>query len=116
MVPNHVSATGGDGQELPISFDADAVRAKKTEVVRHQAARSCPRFQGCGAASTTPARCWANGFGAYRQSPMLRRIRQPRRILPGLNIDNWRWAGVLFYLCTGKYMKRRSTEIAIRYR
>jgi glucose-6-phosphate 1-dehydrogenase len=32
-----------------------------------------------------------------------------------LNIDNWRWAGVPFYLRTGKYMKRRSTEIAIRF-
>ena len=32
-----------------------------------------------------------------------------------LNIDNWRWAGVPFYLRTGKYMRRRSTEIAIRF-
>ena len=32
-----------------------------------------------------------------------------------LNIDNWRWAGVPFYLRTGKYMKRRLTEIAIRF-
>ena len=32
-----------------------------------------------------------------------------------LKIDNWRWAGVPFYLRTGKYMKRRSTEIAIRF-
>ena len=30
-----------------------------------------------------------------------------------LKIDNWRWAGVPFYLRTGKYMKRRRTEIAI---
>jgi glucose-6-phosphate 1-dehydrogenase len=32
-----------------------------------------------------------------------------------LAIDNWRWAGVPFYLRTGKRMKRRSTEIAIRF-
>jgi glucose-6-phosphate 1-dehydrogenase len=32
-----------------------------------------------------------------------------------LNIDNWRWAGVPFYLRTGKYMSRRKTEIAIRF-
>jgi len=32
-----------------------------------------------------------------------------------LSIDNWRWAGVPFYLRTGKYMKRRPTEIAIRF-
>ena len=32
-----------------------------------------------------------------------------------LQIDNWRWAGVPFYLRTGKYLKRRRTEIAIRF-
>jgi glucose-6-phosphate 1-dehydrogenase len=28
-------------------------------------------------------------------------------------VDNWRWAGMPFYLRTGKSMRRRSTEIAI---
>jgi glucose-6-phosphate 1-dehydrogenase len=32
-----------------------------------------------------------------------------------LKIDTWRWAGVPFYLRTGKYLKRRWTEIAIRF-
>jgi glucose-6-phosphate 1-dehydrogenase len=32
-----------------------------------------------------------------------------------LNIDNWRWAGVPFYIRTGKHMSRRRTEIAIRF-
>ena len=30
-------------------------------------------------------------------------------------IDNWRWAGMPFYLRTGKSMARRSTEIAVRF-
>ena len=33
-----------------------------------------------------------------------------------LAIDNWRWAGVPFYLRTGKQMSRRYTEIAIRFK
>src|SRR6185437_6663660 len=33
-----------------------------------------------------------------------------------LEIDNWRWAGVPFYLRTGKYLSRRNTEIAIRFK
>ena len=33
-----------------------------------------------------------------------------------LAIDNWRWAGVPFYLRTGKHMSRRVTEIAIRFK
>ena len=31
-------------------------------------------------------------------------------------IDNWRWAGVPFYLRTGKRMPERTTEIAIRFK
>ncbi len=32
-----------------------------------------------------------------------------------LSIDNWRWAGVPFYLRTGKRLPKRTTEIAIRF-
>jgi glucose-6-phosphate 1-dehydrogenase len=31
-------------------------------------------------------------------------------------IDNWRWAGVPFYLRTGKHLSKRMTEIAIRFK
>jgi glucose-6-phosphate 1-dehydrogenase len=31
-------------------------------------------------------------------------------------IDNWRWAGVPFYVRTGKHMSQRNTEIAIRFK
>ena len=33
-----------------------------------------------------------------------------------LDIDNWRWQGVPFYLCTGKRLARRATEITISFR
>ena len=33
-----------------------------------------------------------------------------------LEIDNWRWAGVPFYVRTGKHMSQRNTEIAIRFK
>ena len=33
-----------------------------------------------------------------------------------LEIDNWRWAGVPFYIRTGKHMSQRMTEIAIRFK
>jgi glucose-6-phosphate 1-dehydrogenase len=31
-------------------------------------------------------------------------------------IDNWRWAGVPFYVRTGKHMAQRTTEIAVRFK
>jgi glucose-6-phosphate 1-dehydrogenase len=33
-----------------------------------------------------------------------------------LNIDNWRWAGVPFYLRTGKRLAQRATEIVIQFK
>ena len=33
-----------------------------------------------------------------------------------LNVDNWRWAGVPFYIRSGKRLSRRVTEIAIQFR
>ncbi len=33
-----------------------------------------------------------------------------------LQIDNWRWAGVPFYLRTGKRLNARSTDIVIQFR
>src|SRR5258708_22981814 len=52
--------------------------------------------------------------------------RQEPAIAPGSNvetfvalkfaIDNWRWAGVPFYLHTGKRLPNRATEIAIHFR
>ena len=32
-----------------------------------------------------------------------------------VEIENWRWAGVPFYLRTGKHLPRRATEIAIQF-
>jgi glucose-6-phosphate 1-dehydrogenase len=32
-----------------------------------------------------------------------------------LQVDNWRWAGVPFYLRTGKRLEKRVSEIAIRF-
>jgi glucose-6-phosphate 1-dehydrogenase len=33
-----------------------------------------------------------------------------------MSLDNWRWAGVPFYVRTGKHMAQRNTEIAIRFK
>jgi glucose-6-phosphate 1-dehydrogenase len=33
-----------------------------------------------------------------------------------LSIENWRWAGVPFYLRTGKALAMKRTEVAIKFR
>jgi glucose-6-phosphate 1-dehydrogenase len=53
---------------------------------------------------------------AYRQEPDVAPDSNTETYVAcKLKIDNWRWAGVPFYLRTGKYLKRRWTEIAIRF-
>jgi glucose-6-phosphate 1-dehydrogenase len=118
MVPNHVfQLLAMTAMEPPISFDADAVRAKKAEVI--EAIRP---FK--------PSRVLRDTVrGQYDAGTVLGRAVRPYRqesdVAPDsttetffackLKIENWRWAGVPFYLRTGKCMTRRATEIAIRF-
>jgi glucose-6-phosphate 1-dehydrogenase len=118
MVPNHLmQLMAMTAMEPPISFDADAVRAKKAEVISairpmSEADALDSAVRGQYAAGTVLGR----RVNAYRDEPdVAADSRTETFIACKLNIENWRWAGVPFYLRTGKYLKRRSTEIAIRF-
>jgi glucose-6-phosphate 1-dehydrogenase len=103
--------------EPPISFEADAVRAKKAEVLQAihpltstRALKNAVRGQyDAGTVLGRPVQ-------AYRSEPDVAADSVTETFIAcKLEIDNWRWAGVPFYLRTGKYMKRRWTEIAVRF-
>jgi glucose-6-phosphate 1-dehydrogenase len=115
MVPNHLfQLLAMIGMEPPISFDADAVRAKKTEL-----------FQAIHPVSLENAVRGQYGRGVVLGRTVLDYRHEPN-IAPDsgtetyvalkLGIDNWRWAGVPFYLRTGKYLSARTTEIAVQFR
>jgi glucose-6-phosphate 1-dehydrogenase len=118
MVPNHVfQLLAMTSMEPPISFDADAVRSKKAEVIGAlhpltpgQALEDAVRGQyDAGTVLGRPVQ-------AYRNEPDVSPNSNTETFVAcKLTIDNWRWAGVPFYLRTGKYMSRRQTEIAIRF-
>jgi glucose-6-phosphate 1-dehydrogenase len=118
MVPNHLfQLLSMTAMEPPISFDADAVRSKKAEVIQaiqpltpEGAVRDAVRGQyDAGSVLGKPVR-------AYRNEPDVAPDSATETYIAcKLQIDNWRWAGVPFYLRTGKYMKRRWTELAIRF-
>src|SRR5215471_7113268 len=102
------------GMEPPISFDADAVRAKKTEL-----------FQAIHPISPADAVRGQYGAGVVL-GKKVRDYRHEPEVAPDsstetyvalkLGIDNWRWAGVPFYLRTGKSLCARNTEIAVQFR
>src|SRR4030088_2861055 len=119
MVPNHVfQLLSLTAMEPPISFDADAVRAKKAEVIEairpltpRRALKDAVRGQyDAGTVSGKPVQ-------AYRREPDVAPDSNTETYVAAkLMIDNWRWAGVPFYLRTGKYLGQRTTQIAIRFR
>jgi glucose-6-phosphate 1-dehydrogenase len=118
MVPNHLfQLLSMTAMEPPISFEAEAVRAKKAEVIEAIEALTPERalqdaVRGQYAAGTV----LGQKVRAYRQEPDVAPDSSAETYIAcKFKIDNWRWAGVPFYVRTGKYMKARRTEVAIRF-
>jgi glucose-6-phosphate 1-dehydrogenase len=119
MVPNHVcQLLSLTAMEPPNSFDADAVRTEKYKVLEavrpldHDEARR-RAVRGQYAAGTIAGEVERG----YREEPGVAPDSMTETyVAMQLEIDNWRWAGVPFYLRTGKRLARRTTEIAIQFK
>ncbi|HEY4987100.1 MAG TPA: glucose-6-phosphate dehydrogenase [Bradyrhizobium sp.] len=115
MVPNHLfQLIAMTAMEPPVSFDADAIRAKKAEVFRAvHPLQLTDVVRGQYDAGTIDNKA----VPAYRAEEDVDRTSDTETyVAMRVLIDNWRWAGVPFYLRTGKRLTKRSTEIAIRFR
>lgn len=116
MVANHLlQLLALTAMEPPVAFDADSVREEKVQVFRsirpmkpEDVARRTVRGQ----------------YGAGRvEGEQVPGYRAEQGVKPDSNtetfvalefcIENWRWAGVPFYVRTGKRLARRMTEIAV---
>jgi glucose-6-phosphate 1-dehydrogenase len=115
MVPNHVfSLLSLVGMEPPVGFDDASIRIKKADVFAAmpavQPAQAVRGQYGAGAVR-------GKTMKAYRQEPDVSPSSNVETyVAMRLEIDNWRWAGVPFYIRTGKHLKQRNTEIAIRFK
>ena len=116
MVPNHVfQLLALTAMESPASFDADAVRNEKTKVLNsvHKVDPVHDTVRGQYAAGQ---RDGAPAAG-YKQEPGVAADSSTETyVAMKLGIDNWRWAGVPFYLRTGKALSKRQSEIAIQFK
>jgi glucose-6-phosphate 1-dehydrogenase len=116
MVANHLlQLLALTAMEPPVAFDADSVREQKVQVfrsIRPMSIRDVARFTARG----------QYGSGAidgkrvpgYRQEPGV----DPGSVTETyaavrFQIENWRWAGVPFYIRTGKRLTRNLTEIRV---
>lgn len=104
--------------EPPVAFDADSVREEKVKVLK--AVRRIPEDEVDGSAvrgQYGEGWVWGQKVPGYREE---------EDVSPGsstetyaalkLFVDNWRWAGVPFYLRTGKRLPKKATEIAIQFK
>jgi glucose-6-phosphate 1-dehydrogenase len=115
MVPNHViSLLSMVAMEPPTGFDAAAIRSKKSEVLAAMpAVKPALAVRGQYGAGTVLDK----KVKAYRQEPDVAPDSDIETyVAMQLEVDNWRWAGVPFYIRTGKHMTARNTEIAIRFK
>ena len=119
MVPNHLAQLLSlTAMEPPISFDAENMRAKAVEVMQAiqpvapgDVGKIAVRGQyGAGRidGKDVPAYRSEEGVAANSNTETYAAMK--------VTIDNWRWAGVPFYLRTGKRLGKELTEVVVTFR
>jgi glucose-6-phosphate 1-dehydrogenase len=99
--------------EEPVSFDAEAIRTEKLKVLN---AISLPEDKNTYAIRGQYAQGWLAGqrVPAYRdEKDVPKDSRTETYAAVRFGIETRRWAGIPFYLRTGKRLPRRVTEIAV---
>ncbi|MEZ5306760.1 MAG: glucose-6-phosphate dehydrogenase [Pyrinomonadaceae bacterium] len=119
MIPNHIfQLVTLTAMEPPVSFDADAVRNEQAkilsamqpfspETVLERAVRG-QHSQGTVDGENVPAYRSLEGVAENSDTETFAALK--------LSIDNWRWAGVPFYIRTGKRLPRKHTTIVIQFK
>lgn len=119
MVQNHLmQLVALTAMEPPVAFDAKAVRDQKVNVM-HSIRRLDPESvrksvvraqygQGTADGKAIPAYLGTDGVAKDSTTPTY--------VAWKLEIDNWRWQGVPFYIRTGKALPTKVSEINIVFR
>jgi glucose-6-phosphate 1-dehydrogenase len=118
IVQNHVmQVLALTAMEAPASFGADSIRDEKVKLLRSVHLLDPNHLQGhivrgqytAGEVDGVPVPGYRDEEGVDPRSTV------DTYLAMRLDIDNWRWAGVPFYVRTGKRLPRRVTEVVLRY-
>jgi glucose-6-phosphate 1-dehydrogenase len=116
MVANHLlQLLALTAMEPPVAFDADSVREQKVQVfrsIRPMSVEDVARFTVRG--QYGPGEIDGKKVPGYGEEPGVR----PKSITETyaaveFHIDNWRWAGVPFFIRTGKRLARNLTQVRV---
>jgi glucose-6-phosphate 1-dehydrogenase len=104
--------------EPPATFEADALRDEKVKVLR-----AIDPLDRAGVDADVVRGQYGPGWVAgervvgYRAEHQVDGASETETFVAmKLNVDDWRWSGVPFYLRTGKRLPKRTTEIAIQFK
>ena len=119
MVQNHMfQLLAMVAMEPPSSFEADAVRDEKVKVLKSiRPMRPEDVLQRAVRGQYGPGEIDGKPVAGYRSEPKVSPTSATETYAAlKLQVENWRWAGVPFYLRSGKRLARRSTVIMIQFR
>ncbi|HLH42047.1 MAG TPA: glucose-6-phosphate dehydrogenase [Bryobacteraceae bacterium] len=108
MVQNHLLQVLATVAMEPVpAFEPDAVRDERAKLLRSIHVLK---------PGETPQNATPGQYAGFRDEPGVDAASNtPTFVAARFLIDNWRWAGVPFYVRTGKKLAKRTTEIAIQY-
>lgn len=119
MVQNHLlQILSLIAMEPPVSLDADSIRDEKLKVLKALRPITLENVQ-----ENTVRGQYSDGFVAGKAVPGYLQEEGARLnsktetfVAIKVNIDNWRWSGVPFYLRTGKRMPKKHSEVVIYFK
>lgn len=115
MIQNHLTQLLTlVAMEVPSAFEADAIRNEKVKVLR-ALAPIVPERVAWG--QYVAGLIDGQAVSGYRQEPGVSPDSETETFVAmRLEISNWRWHGVPFYLRAGKRLARRMTQIVVTFR
>jgi glucose-6-phosphate 1-dehydrogenase len=119
MVPNHLfQLLSLVAMEPPAKFDAHSVRTEKAEVLAAiQTQSEEEALQNSVRGQYQAGKIGDTEIEDYRETEDVKAGSTTETYAAlKLVIDNWRWAGVPFYLRTGKALGVKRTEVAIKFK
>jgi glucose-6-phosphate 1-dehydrogenase len=119
MFQNHImQLLALTAMEAPVAFNAESVRDEKVKILR-----SLRPLEGKDALKNTFRAQYVAGtiegkrVPGYKDEPGVLPDSQTETYLAArIFVDNWRWAGVPFFLRSGKRLAKRTTNIAIHFK
>jgi glucose-6-phosphate 1-dehydrogenase len=118
IVQNHVmQVVALTGMEPPASVEAKGIRDEKVKVIQAIEVLDPGRVaQDVVRAQYTAGAVEDESVAGYRDEPGVAEGSQTETyVAMKLSIDNWRWAGVPFYVRTGKRLAERVTEVSMQF-